>query len=98
MSIVIGSMILCVIGTFILMWICSMLMGDDGLYVACFLFVALMFALLVKIYIKQEEIQENQAEILKKLISRSNELSAFEKLWVSNIVTKESIPSYSGLR
>ena len=26
MSIVIGSMILCVIGTFILMWICSMLM------------------------------------------------------------------------
>ena len=25
------------------------------------------FALLVKIYIKQEEIQENQAEILKKL-------------------------------
>ena len=47
MSIVIGSMILCVIGTFILMWICSMLMGDDGLYVACFLFVALMFALLV---------------------------------------------------
>ena len=67
MSIVIGSMILCVIGTFILMWICSMLMGDDGLYVACFLFVALMFALLVKIYIKQEEIQENQAEILKKL-------------------------------
>ena len=52
MSIVIGSMILCVIGTFILMWICSMLMGDDGLYVACFLFVALMFALLVKIYIK----------------------------------------------
>ena len=65
MSIVIGSMILCVIGTFILMWICSMLMG--GLYVACFLFVALMFALLVKIYIKQGEIQENQAEILKKL-------------------------------
>ena len=61
MSIVIGSMILCVIGTFILMWICSMLMGDGG-------------------------------------ISRSNELSAFEKLWVSNIVTKESIPSYSGLR
>ena len=50
MSIVIGSMILCVIGTFILMWICSMLMGDDGLYVACFLFVALMFALLVKIH------------------------------------------------
>ena len=45
MSIVIGSMILCVIGTFILMWICSMLMGDGGLYVACFLFVALMFAL-----------------------------------------------------
>ena len=40
MSIVIGSMILCVIGTFILMWICSMLMGDGGLYVACFLFVA----------------------------------------------------------
>ena len=65
MSIVIGSMILCVIGTFILMWICSMLMGGGGLYVACFLFVALMFALLVKIYIKQEEIQENQAEILK---------------------------------
>ena len=64
MSIVIGSMILCVIGTFILMWICSMLMGDGGLYVACFLFVALMFALLVKIYIKQGEIQ---AEILKKL-------------------------------
>ena len=64
MSIVIGSMILCVIGTFILMWICSMLMGDGGLYVACFLFVALMFALLVKIYIKQGE---NQAEILKKL-------------------------------
>ena len=63
MSIVIGSMILCVIGTFILMWICSMLMGDGGLYVACFLFVALMFALLVKIYIKQGEIQENQAEI-----------------------------------
>ena len=31
MSIVIGSMILCVIGTFILMWICSMLMGDGGL-------------------------------------------------------------------
>ena len=28
---------------------------------------ALMFALLVKIYIKQGEIQENQAEILKKL-------------------------------
>ena len=28
MSIVIGSMILCVIGTFILMWICSMLMGE----------------------------------------------------------------------
>ena len=27
----------------------------------------LMFALLVKIYIKQGEIQENQAEILKKL-------------------------------
>ena len=51
MSIVIGSMILCVIGTFILMWICS----------------TLMFALLVKIYIKQGEIQENQAEILKKL-------------------------------
>ena len=67
MSIVIGSMILCVIGTFILMWICSMLMGDDGLYVACFLFVALMFALLVMIYINQEDIQENQAEILKKL-------------------------------
>jgi len=44
-----------------------MLMGDGGLYVACFLFVALMFALLVKIYIKQGEIQENQAEILKKL-------------------------------
>ena len=67
MSIVIGSMILCVIGTFILMWICSMLMGDGGLYMACLLFAALMFALLVKIYIKQEEIQENQAEILKKL-------------------------------
>ena len=67
MSIVIGSMILCVIGTFILMWICSMLMGDGGLYVACFLFVALMFALLVKIYIKQGEIQENQAEILERL-------------------------------
>jgi len=31
------------------------------------LFLALMFALLVKIYIKQGEIQENQAEILKKL-------------------------------
>ena len=67
MSIVIGSIILCVIGMYALMWICSMLMGDGGLYMACFLFVALMFALLVKIYIKQGEIQENQAEILKKL-------------------------------
>ena len=67
MSIIIGSMILCVIGMYILMWICSMLMGDGGLYVACFLFVALMFALLVKIYIKQGEIQEKQEEILKKL-------------------------------
>ena len=67
MSIVIGSIILCVVGMYVLAWICSMLMGDGGLYVACFLFVALMFALLVKIYIKQEEIQENQAEILKKL-------------------------------
>ena len=67
MSIVIGSIILCVVGMSVLAWICSMLMGDGGLYVACFLFVALMFALLVKIYIKQEEIQENQAEILKKL-------------------------------
>ena len=67
MSIVIGSIILCVVGMYVLAWICSMLMGDGGLYVACFLFVALMFALLVKIYIKQGEIQENQAEILKKL-------------------------------
>ena len=67
MSIVIGSMILCVIGTFILMWICSMLMGDGGLYMACFLFVALMFALLVKVYIKQDEIREKQDEILKRL-------------------------------
>ena len=67
MSIVIGSMILCVIGTFILMWICSMLMGDGGLYMACFLFVAMMFALLVKIYINQDEIREKQDEILKRL-------------------------------
>ena len=67
MSIVIGSMILCVIGMYILMLICSMLMGDGGLYVACFLFVALMFALLVKVYIKQDEIREKQDEILKRL-------------------------------
>ena len=67
MSIVIGSIILCVIGMYALMWICSMLMGDGGLYMACFLFVAMMFALLVKIYIKQDEIQEKQNEILKRL-------------------------------
>ena len=30
MSIVIGSIILCVIGMYALMWICSMLMGDGG--------------------------------------------------------------------
>ena len=67
MSIVIGSIILCVIGMYALMWICSMLMGDGGLYMACFLFVAMMFALLVKIYIKQDEIREKQGEILKRL-------------------------------
>ena len=67
MSIVIGSIILCVVGMYALMWICSILMGDGGLYMACFLFVAMMFALLVKIYIKQDEIREKQDEILKRL-------------------------------
>lgn len=67
MSIVIGSIILCVVGMYVLAWICSMLMGDGGLYMACFLFVALMFALLVKVYIKQDEIREKQDEILKRL-------------------------------
>lgn len=67
MSVFIASIIICVIGMYILMWICSVLMGDGGLYVACILLVALMFALLVKIYIRQEEIQEKQGGILKKL-------------------------------
>ena len=67
MSIVIGSIILCVVGMYVLAWICSMLMGDGGLYMASFLFVALMFALLVKVYIKQDEIREKQDEILKRL-------------------------------
>ena len=67
MSIVIGSIILCVVGMYVLAWICSMLMGDGWLYMACFLFVALMFALLVKVYIKQDEIREKQDEILKRL-------------------------------
>ena len=67
MFIVIGSIILCVVGMYVLVWICSMLMGNAGLYVACFLFAALMFVLLVKVYIKQDEIREKQDEILKKL-------------------------------
>ncbi len=67
MSIVIGSIILCVVGMYVLAWICSMLMGDGGLYMACFLFASLMFALLVKVYIKQDEIREKQDEILKRL-------------------------------
>ena len=73
MSIVIGSIILCVVGMYALMWICNMLIGDGGLYVACFLFAALMFALLVKIYIKQDEIREKQDEILKRLDAMEKE-------------------------
>ena len=67
MFIVIGSIILCVVGMYVLVWICGMLMGNAGLYVACFLFAALMFVLLVKVYIKQDEIREKQDELLKKL-------------------------------
>ena len=67
MFIVIGSIILYVVGMYVLVWICGMLMGNAGLYVACFLFAALMFVLLVKVYIKRDEIREKQDEILKKL-------------------------------
>ena len=67
MSIIVGSIIFCVMGLYILAWICSALMGDGGLYMAGILFAALIFALLVKLHMKQEEILEKQEEILRKL-------------------------------
>ena len=67
MSTIIGIIVLCVVGMYVLMWVCGLFFGSSGLYVACFLFVSLMFAMLVKIYIKQEEIQEKQNVLLKRL-------------------------------